>query len=138
MASIMVVSVAKISRERCKIWVIFTYRISVNSFRRNYSFLKVENVDIFIWFPHYGNFLLHKLNSCRGNYWRGETIRGNTVFMKIGSNVCRLITHYTINPSSFLPTKVYDKVHFSSRQKWKRADLRILGDLSLDQSETSN
>ena len=36
--------------------------------RENYSFLKVENVEIFIYFPHYGNFLLHKLNSCRGNY----------------------------------------------------------------------
>ena len=57
------------------------YRISANSFRRNYSFLKVENVEIFIWFPHYGNFLLHKLNSCRGNYWRGETIHGNTVYI---------------------------------------------------------
>ena len=27
----------------------------------------------------YGNFLLHKLNSCRGNYSREETVCGNTV-----------------------------------------------------------
>jgi hypothetical protein len=39
----------------------------------------VENVEIFIYFPHSGNFLLHILNSCRGNYSREETIRGNTV-----------------------------------------------------------
>ena len=60
------------------------YRISANSFRGNYSFLKVENVEIFIQFPHYGNSLLHKLNSYCGKYWRGiysreETICGNTV-----------------------------------------------------------
>ena len=29
-------------------------------------------------------FLLHKLNSCRGNYSREETIRGNTVFFAFG------------------------------------------------------
>ena len=28
------------------------YRISANSFRGNYSFLKLENVEIFIQFPH--------------------------------------------------------------------------------------
>ena len=32
---------------------------------------------------HYDNFLLHKLNSCRGNYSREETICGNTVFGQI-------------------------------------------------------
>ena len=32
-------------------------------------------------FPHYCNFLLHKLNSCRKNYSREDTIRGNTVFV---------------------------------------------------------
>ena len=49
------------------------YRTSAYSFHGNYSFLKVENVD-------YGNFLLHELNSCRGNYLREETIRGNRIF----------------------------------------------------------
>ena len=42
-------------------------------------FLKVGNVEIVILFLHYGNFLLHKLNSCCGNYSREETIHGNTV-----------------------------------------------------------
>ena len=28
-------------------------------------------VEIFILFPHYGNFLHHKLNSCRRNYLKG-------------------------------------------------------------------
>ena len=32
------------------------YRISANSFRGNYSFFKVENVEIFIQFPNYDNF----------------------------------------------------------------------------------
>ena len=31
------------------------YHISTNNFRSKYSFLKVENVEIFIQFPHYGN-----------------------------------------------------------------------------------
>lgn len=39
-----------------------------------YSFLKVEDVEIFIV-----GVLLHKLNCCRGNYSREETIRGNTL-----------------------------------------------------------
>ena len=55
------------------------YRISTNSFRGNYFFLKVENAEIFIQFHHISNFLFHKLNSCRGNYSREETIQGNTV-----------------------------------------------------------
>ena len=33
--------------------------------------MQVENVEIFIQFPHYGNFLIHKLNGCCGNYWKG-------------------------------------------------------------------
>ena len=45
----------------------FTYRISANSFRGNYSFLEVY-VKCGNFHLHYGKFLLHKLNSCRGNY----------------------------------------------------------------------
>jgi hypothetical protein len=41
--------------------------------------LKMENVEIFIKFPHYVVFLLYKLNSCHGNYSREETICGSTV-----------------------------------------------------------
>ena len=37
--------------------------ISAYSFRGNYSFLKGENVEIFILFWHYVIFLLHKLNT---------------------------------------------------------------------------
>ena len=59
------------------------YHISVNRFHGNYSFLKVENVEIFIQFPHYGNFLLYKLNSCRGNYSRGELFEGRKLFAEI-------------------------------------------------------
>ena len=39
--------------------------------------------EIFIQFPHYGNFLLHKLNSCCGNYSRGKSIQGRKLFTKI-------------------------------------------------------
>ena len=62
------------------------YRISANTFPLNYCFLKVENVEIFIYFPHYGNFLLHKLNSYK-NYLRGETIEGGKLFK--GANYLR-------------------------------------------------
>ena len=58
------------------------YRISVNSFRGNYSFLKMESVEIFIVSALW-HFLLHKLNSCRGNYWKGETIKGRKLFAEI-------------------------------------------------------
>ena len=44
------------------------YPISLYSFRRYYSSLKMENVKIFIQFPHNGNFLLQKLNGCCRNY----------------------------------------------------------------------
>ena len=47
----------------------FAYRTSTYSFQGNNSFLKVENVDLFIQFLHFGNFMLHKLNSCRRHYW---------------------------------------------------------------------
>ena len=67
---------------------ISTYRIFAKSFCGNYSFLKVRNVEIFIYFPHYGKFLLHKLKSCRGNYSREETIRENTV--------CTYVLHFPI------------------------------------------
>ena len=56
------------------------------TFPRIDSFLKVENVELFIYFWHYGNLLLHELNSHKkllegGNYSREETICGNTVFV---------------------------------------------------------
>ena len=52
-------------------------------FPRIDSFLKVQNVELFMKFPHYGNFLLHKLNSCGRNYWRGETIQVRKLFAEI-------------------------------------------------------
>ena len=57
----------------------------------------MESVEIFIWIPHYGNFLLHKLDGCSGNYWRGKTIRRNTVS---GSRHI-----FKISPNKFLLTK---------------------------------
>ena len=60
----------------------------INSvFPRNYSLLKVESVEIFIYFPHYGNFLFHKLNSCLRNYWRGKLFKGGNYLWKYG-NLC--------------------------------------------------
>ena len=59
------------------------YHISAYSFRGNYSFLKVENVEISYSFRIMAFFLLHKLNSYRGNYWRGETIQGRKLFAEI-------------------------------------------------------
>ena len=44
------------------------------------------------YFPHYGNFLLHKLNSCRRNYWGGEIIQGRKLFAEISKryrNLCK-------------------------------------------------
>ena len=57
---------------------------SANSFNGNCAFLKKnKNVEIFIQFPHQGNFLLYKSNSCCGNYSRGETIQVRKLFAKI-------------------------------------------------------
>ena len=64
--------------------IVLDYRISTNSFRKNYPFLKVENVEIFIQFSPYGNFLLHKLNSCRGNYSRGKLFKEGNYSRKYG------------------------------------------------------
>ena len=66
-----------------KIWrrllcvVPYTYRISANSFRGNYSFL---NLALFT-----ATFDLYfiNLNSCRGNYSREETILGRKLFAEI-------------------------------------------------------
>ena len=49
------------------------YSISMYSFRENDSFLKEENMEFFISFPHYGNFLLH----------RSETIQGRKLLAEI-------------------------------------------------------
>ena len=76
------------------------YRISTYSFRGNYSFLKVENVEIFIQFPHYGNFLLHKLNSCCGNYSRGETIQGRKLFAEV-RYMRKNALHNLVNPTFY-------------------------------------
>ena len=58
------------------------YSISMYSFRENDSFLKEENMEIFIQFPHYGNFLLHKLNSCRGNQSHYREVLRWEIFME--------------------------------------------------------
>ena len=85
------------------------YRISAYSFLGNYSLLKVEKVEIFIQFPHYGNFLLHKLNSCHrnrllkwGNCSREETIRGNTMMLldKFRRNLSDLADYETFHAIS--------------------------------------
>ena len=56
------------------------YRISANSFRGNYSFLKLfgqRSQYISIKFP------LHKPSENRGNYSREETIQGRKLFAEI-------------------------------------------------------
>ena len=56
---------------------ICVYRISANSFCRNYSFL---NLALFtVTFDLY----FINLNSCRGNYSREETIQGRKLFAEI-------------------------------------------------------
>ena len=56
-------------------------------------FFKVENVETFIQFPNYGNFLIHKLNNCRGNYSKGGLFKeGNYC----GNTVCALHKATTI------------------------------------------
>ena len=59
------------------------YRISTNSFRGNYSFWKWKMWKFSYSFRIYGNFLLHKLNSCSRKYSRGETIQGRKLFAEI-------------------------------------------------------
>ena len=55
----------------------YTYRISANSFRGNYSFL---NLALFtVTFDLY----FINLNSCRGNYSREETIQGRKLIAEI-------------------------------------------------------
>ena len=58
----------------------YRYRISANSFRGNYSFLKFfvqRSQYISIKFP------LHKPSENRGNYSREETIQGRKLFAEI-------------------------------------------------------
>ena len=58
----------------------WAYRISANSFRGNYSFLKFyvqRSQYISIKFP------LHKPSENRGNYSREETIQGRKLFAEI-------------------------------------------------------
>ena len=66
----------KYSREETIVFLVFesehTVMPRISSFRGNYSFLKVENVEIFVQFPHYGNFLLHEFKG--DNYSREETL----------------------------------------------------------------
>ena len=60
--------------------LISEYRISANSFRGNYSFLKLfvqRSQYISIKFP------LHKPSENRGNYSREETIQGRKLFAEI-------------------------------------------------------
>ena len=60
----------------------FTYRISANSFRGNYSFL---NLALFtVTFDLY----FINLNSCRGNYSREESIQGRKLFAEIRYMSC--------------------------------------------------
>ena len=80
----------------------------------HYSFLKVENVEIFIKFPHYGNFLFHKLNSCRGNYWRGETIQGRKLFAEIRYIALKILIkkRAKIDAVVFLRILIFQKIFF--------------------------
>ena len=55
----------------------YTYRISANSFRGNYSFLN------FALFTVTFDLYFINLNSCRGNYSREETIQGRKLFAEI-------------------------------------------------------
>ena len=73
------ISVIVEQTKRIGIWICnaeWKYRISTNSFRGNYSFLKLfgqRSQYINIKIP------LHKHSENRGNYSRAETIRGSTV-----------------------------------------------------------
>ena len=76
------------------------YRISSNCFRRNYSFLKVENVEIFIYIVSaLCNFLLHKWNSCQGNYGTGETIQVKKLFAAIrySQKIFKILVKWSIS-----------------------------------------
>ena len=43
----------------------------------------MESIEIFIQFPHHGNFLHYQLNSCRRNYSRGDPIQERKLFAEI-------------------------------------------------------
>ena len=55
---------------------------------------KCENFHIGTKFQHYGNFLLHKLNSCGGNYSREDNISGNMV------SFSETLKFYKFNPDT--------------------------------------
>ena len=51
------------------------------------------------------NFLLHKLNSCRKNYWRGETIQGrkystSCIFWPFFSKKCAKVWSHIAHPKT--------------------------------------
>ena len=73
-ASIQNLFVVILTEKECSF---YTYRISANSFRGNYSFLNLAlfTVTFDIYFIN--------LNSCRGNYSREETIQGRKLFAEI-------------------------------------------------------
>ena len=92
----------------CKWEKFFTYRISANSFRGNYSFLNleiVENSNSCRKFQFF--YLIGKLNFCCGNYSRTErnyrissySFRGNNSFLNLeiaeNSNSCRKFQFFT-------------------------------------------
>ena len=57
------------------------YRISANSFRGNYAFLKLEIEKIQTVNTNF-NFLHNNLNFCFGNYSREETIQRRKLHIK--------------------------------------------------------
>ena len=63
----------------CSKFKCFRYRISVNGFRRKYSFLNLEIVENSIVATNF-NFLPNKLNICCRNYSREETFSWNVAF----------------------------------------------------------
>ena len=83
--------------------MILIYRISAYSFHGNYSFFWKWKMWKFSYF------LLHKLNSCRGNYWWGKLFKGGNYSRKYGK--FETILHFVLTLLSIVK-KVEDCLKF--------------------------
>ena len=87
-----------------------SYRISANSFRGNYSFLKFfvqRSQYISIKFP------LHKPSENRGNYSREETIQGRKLFAEIRYMSLDIVYFLTVGKGPLGIVISYVKCHAS-------------------------
>ena len=78
-------------------------------------------------------FLLHKLNNCRSNYWRGETIEGRKLFAEIRycfytnynlylkcqySTLCLKCFHFTLQAGTYCKLLLLSSARLSEKYPW--------------------